>query len=285
MSTTTTNEAPNDQAEEEARIRRNWLADFLRARRQSLHPEDVGLSSSGRRRTPGLRREEVAVLAHVGVSWYTWLEQGRDIGVSTVVVDAIAQALRLDGADLEYFYHLTGKVPASRRAAADDLKGTMERMLENITQIPAYVADRYWNVFATNALAAKTFNIQVGANCLERYFTDPEYASHYPHRDLAGRMMVAQFRRMSSSFPGDKTFEILASSIAEQSPEFRAQWERHSVGQEPHVDIVYDHALGRLTFESVVLTPVGGNDLMVFLYSPSPAAGNATRLALEQLRG
>jgi len=265
--------------------RRAWLGEFLRTRRDSLQPEDVGLPRSGRRRTPGLRREEVAVLANVGVSWYTWLEQGRDIGVSTVVVDAIANALRLEGADLEYFYELTGKVPASRRAAADGLRGGLERMLDGIQDIPAYAADRYWNVFATNELAAKTFETQVGTNCLVRYFTDESYASHYPHRDLAARMMVSQFRRQATAFATDPTFDRIATDLADRSPEFRQHWEHHSVGQEPHVDTVFDHPLGRMVFETVVLTPVvGGDDLMLFLYSPSPASAVATNAVLDQIR-
>jgi len=270
---------------EQAQGRRAWLGEFLRARREALQPEDVGLPRSGRRRTPGLRREEVAVLANVGVSWYTWLEQGRDIGVSTVVVDAIANALRLDGADLEYFYELTGKVPASRRAAADDLKGSIERTLSSIQDMPAYAADRYWNVFATNELAAKTFQTQVGTNCLIRYFTDEEYAAHYPHRDLAARMMVSQFRRQATAFATDPTFESIATDLADRSTEFRRHWGQHSVGQEPHVATVFDHPLGRMSFETVVLTPtVGGDDLMLFLYSPSPATAPTTNAVLEQIR-
>lgn len=265
--------------------RRAWLGEFLRARREALQPEDVGLPRSGRRRTPGLRREEVAVLANVGVSWYTWLEQGRDIGVSTVVVDAIANALRLDGADLEYFYDLTGKVPASKRAAAEDLKGSLERMLASIQDMPAYAADRYWNVFATNELAAKTFQTQVGTNCLVRYFTDETYAAHYPHRDLASRMMVSQFRRQATAFATDPTFEAIAADLAERSPEFRRHWDEHSVGQEPHVATVFDHPLGRMSFETVVLTPaIGGDDLMLFLYSPSPSTAPTTIAILDQIR-
>ncbi|MFJ4220054.1 helix-turn-helix transcriptional regulator [Curtobacterium luteum] len=272
-------------AAEQTPGRRAWLGDFLRARREALQPEDVGLPRSGRRRTPGLRREEVAVLANVGVSWYTWLEQGRDIGVSTVVVDAIADALRLDGADLECFYELTGKVPASRRAAADDLKGALERMLSSIQDMPAYAADRYWNVFATNELAAKTFQTQVGTNCLVRYFTDESYAAHYPHRDIASSMMVSQFRRQATAFPNDPVFESIASDLADRSPEFARHWRQHSVGQEPHVATVFDHPLGRMSFETVVLTPaVGGDDLMLFLYSPSPVSAASTLSILEQIR-
>jgi transcriptional regulator with XRE-family HTH domain len=266
-------------------VKRARLADFLRARREILQPENVGLPRSGRRRTPGLRREEVAVLANVGVSWYTWLEQGRDIGVSTVVVNAIANALLLEGADREYFYSLLGKAPGSRRAADEQLRGSVERTLLEIVEIPAYAADRYWNVFATNELAAKAFQLQVGNNCIERFFTDEEYASHYPHRDLASRMMVSQFRRQATAFADDPMFDVIAKDLAERSPDFHRHWSLHAVDQEPHVDTVFEHAYGCMSFETVVLSPaVAGDDLMLFLYSPSPASADATRAVLNRIR-
>lgn len=264
--------------------RRERLAQFLRARREALQPEDVGFPRSGRRRTPGLRREEVAVLANVGVSWYTWLEQGRNIEVSTVVVDAIAYALQLEGADFDYFYRLTGKVPVSQRSAGEDLRGSLERMLTWIQDIPAYAADRYWNVVATNTLAAAAFQTKVGSNCLKRYFTDEKYASHYPQSELAARMMVAQFRRQATAFPTDHRFELIAADLGQSSPEFRRLWQEHSVSQEPHVPTVFDHPLGQMSFETVVLTPTGGNDLTLFLYSPSPGSAWATRAILNALQ-
>ena len=259
--------------------RRASLAQFLRVRREHLRPEDVGLSSSSRRRTPGLRREEVAVLASVGVTWYTWLEQGRDIGVSTMVVDAIGQALKLEGGDLEHLYVLTGKQLPVRLSAASEVKANLERVLVGFTEYPAYAVDRYWNVLATNEIAEYVFGISVGSNCLEDFFTKPDVAAHYPHRELAGRMMVAQFRRQAAMYSGDSTFSLLVEAIASQSPEFRAYWDAHLVGGEPHVDIVYDHAqLGRLTLESTVLNPVGGDDVRVLLYTPRINSGTAEAL-------
>ncbi|MFF1830001.1 helix-turn-helix transcriptional regulator [Paenarthrobacter sp. NPDC058040] len=265
---------------DESEARRQGLARFLRARRQQLRPQDVGLPSSSRRRTPGLRREEVAVLANVGVTWYTWLEQGRDIGVSSDVVDAIAQALRMEGGELEHLYELAGKQQPVRRSAAAEVRAIMGRVLAGFTQFPAYVVDRYWNVVATNPISEYVFGIHVGSNCLEAFFTKPDVAAHYPHRELAGRMMAAQFHRQAAMYPGDATFAMLADKIASVSPEFKDYWESYVVGVEPHVDIVFDHSqLGRLTFESVVLNPVGGDDLRVFLYLPKPGSGTAEALA------
>lgn len=259
--------------------RRLSLAQFLRVRREQLSPEAAGLSSGGRRRTPGLRREEVAVLASVGVTWYTWLEQGRDIGVSSMVVDAIGHALQLKGGDLEYLYVLAGKQLPVRRSAASEVRSSLERVLGGFTESPAYAVDRYWNVMATNETAEYVFGISIGSNCLEDFFTRPAVAAHYPHRELVGRMMVAQFRRQAAMYSGDPTFLLLAEKIAEQSREFKSYWDAYVVGGEVHVDIVYDHAqLGRLTLESTVLNPVDGDDVRVLLYNPRLDSGTAEAL-------
>ncbi|WLQ08102.1 helix-turn-helix transcriptional regulator [Arthrobacter oryzae] len=265
---------------DEGEARRQRLARFLRARREQLRPQDVGLPSSNRRRTPGLRREEVAVLANVGVTWYTWLEQGRDIGVSSDVIDAIGQALRLEEGDLEHLYELAGKQQPVRRSAVAEVRAIMSRTLAGFTHSPAYAVDRYWNVIATNELAEYVFGISVGSNCLEAFFTKPDVAAHYPHRELAGRMMAAQFHRQAAMYAGDPIFGMLADKIAAVSPEFKEYWDSYVVGVEPHVDLVFDHnQLGRLTLESVVLNPVGGNDLRVFLYLPKVGSGTAEALA------
>lgn len=264
---------------DESESRRQSLALFLRARREQLRPADVGLPSSSRRRTPGLRREEVAVLANVGVTWYTWLEQGRDIGVSTSVVDAIGEALRLKGGDMDHLYELAGKHKPVRRTSAAEVRSTIGRVLESFPLSPAYAVDKYWNVVSTNPVAEYVFGISIGSNCLEEFFMNPEVTAHYPHRELAGRMMASQFRRQAGLYPGDGTFDMMAEQVAAVSEEFKKYWDSYLVGMEPHVDVVYDHReLGRLTLESVVLNPVDGDDLRVFLYLPKPGSGTAESL-------
>jgi hypothetical protein len=279
MSTPTRTAPPGAEATD-GDSRRRSLALFLRARREALQPEDVGLPPSRRRRTPGLRREEVAVLANVGVTWYTWLEQGRDIGVSDVVVESIARALRLEGGELAYLYELTGTRLPARPSAPTELRDTLVRVLDGFAEMPAYVVDRYWNVLATNELAEHVFGSRVGANCLADFFTDRQVAEHYPQRALVGRMIVGQLRRQAAAYPGDRTFDLLAERVSAQSPEFAEYWRSHSVGVEPHVDITYDHPhLGRLTWQCSVLNPVGGEDLRLFLYLPRPGTGTAEALA------
>src|SRR5262245_22949812 len=131
--------------------RRAELREFLRSRRARVSPEQAGLPDGGRRRTPGLRREEVAVLAAVGVSWYTWLEQGRDITVSAEVLDAISRVLLLDGAERAHLYRLAGlnppaPQPAPARLAVPELQHVLDAWLPR----PAYIRDRHWNFAALN---------------------------------------------------------------------------------------------------------------------------------------
>src|SRR5215475_5792615 len=132
-------------------IRRRELSAFLRSRRERLTPLQAGLPANGRRRTPGLRREEVAVLAGVGVSWYTWLEQGRDIKVSGDVLDAVARVLLLDDVERAHLYRLAGLNPPPRSSAPSVAASPeLERLLAAWAPRPGYIRDRHWNFAAVN---------------------------------------------------------------------------------------------------------------------------------------
>src|SRR3954447_13690644 len=134
--------------------RRAELADFLRRRRASLQPEDVGLQNGGRRRTPGLRREEVAQLADVGTTWYTWLEQGRDVRASFDVLEAISRALRLTPAERTHLMLLgRGEEPPPRRSPAERVAPALRRVIDNLGPVPAYVLGRRWDYLAWNKAA------------------------------------------------------------------------------------------------------------------------------------
>src|SRR6266540_1325024 len=137
--------------------RRTELASFLRSRRERIRPEDVGLPPGGRRRTPGLRREEVAQLAGVGVTWYTWLEQGRDINVSTQVLDAISRTLRLDRLERNHLYTLAGVPIAPGAVECSVLTRPALRILEQLAPYPASVLNRRYDVLACNAAYRKIF--------------------------------------------------------------------------------------------------------------------------------
>ncbi|MBT2532250.1 helix-turn-helix domain-containing protein [Arthrobacter sp. ISL-48] len=264
------------------------LGNFLRTRREQTRPEDIGLPASTRRRTPGLRREEVAVLANVGVSWYTWLEQGRAIGASEEILDAIANALRLSPEDRTYVRRLasgrrsqekSATLPAVQPPVADDGRLELLQQLVDAMANPSYISDPFWTVVAMNSAAASTFDTRIGASCLQRFFTDQKLARAHVHQEMMARSMVAQFRAQSAKFPDDPTFEIMARGLREVSEAFRELWQRQVVGDSYHVDVVYDHTtLGRLSFDPVVLVVPQFPRLRLFTYLPK--SGTGTQAAL-----
>ena len=269
------------------------LGNFLRARREQTRPEDIGLPASARRRTPGLRREEVAVLANVGVSWYTWLEQGRAIGASEEILDAIADALRLSPEDRTHVRRLaSGRRPPERSAAlpsaqpaeAHDQRLTLLQQLVDAMTNPSYITDPFWTVVVMNSAAASIFDTRVGTSCLQRFFTDEKLASAHVHQEMMARSMVAQFRAQSGKFLDDPSFEVMARGLCEVSEVFRDLWQRQVVGDSYHVDILYDHpTLGRLSFDPMVLGVPRFPTLRLFTYLPKNGTGTqATILGLNR---
>ncbi|MQY02057.1 helix-turn-helix transcriptional regulator [Actinomadura macrotermitis] len=268
--------------------RRAELRDFLRTRRARLTPADVGMPAGGRRRTPGLRREEVAVLAGVGVSWYTWLEQGRDIKVSGEVLDAICRALRLDGAEREHLYLLAGLNPPPAPAATSPVPAELRRMLDAWAPRPAYIRDRRWNFLAINDPARAVFGFgDLDHNSLVTFFTSARYRAVHGAWEQTAPGIVARFRHDAARYPDDPEFDRIAADLREVSPEFAELWERHEVsGETQAVKSVRHPEVGELVFDTVVL-PLGdrpGDHLC--LQNPRPGTGTEERLArlLERVR-
>ncbi|WP_344830263.1 helix-turn-helix domain-containing protein [Nonomuraea dietziae] len=176
--------------------RREQLRDFLRTRRARLTPGDVGIVAVGRRRTPGLRREEVAALAGVGVSWYTWLEQGRTINVSVEVLDAVSGALRLTEPERAHLYVLAGlNPPRAGGARGAEVTPELRHLLEAWTPRPAVLRDRYWNLLAINDAARAVFGFDdTDHNCLISFFTNARYRDMHVHWASAAPVVVAAFR-------------------------------------------------------------------------------------------
>ncbi|MDQ4504039.1 helix-turn-helix transcriptional regulator [Sinomonas sp. ASV322] len=258
--------------------RHRRLGEFLRSKRGLLSPEDLGLPRSARRRTPGLRREEVAVMANVGVSWYTWLEQGRAIGASDDVLEAIADVLRLDDDERRYMHRLSRRPPRAE-FPVDAERARLEALIE-VTAAPAYAADPYWRVVAANRLARECFDAKVGESCLERFFLEPGVAGRYVHRELMGRSLVEQFRAQTARYPDDREFDEMAARLRAGSSLFREYWDRHMVGETYRVDIVFEHeTLGMLSFEPVSMSQ---GDSPLRLYTYLPRAGTRTAAQLER---
>lgn len=212
---------------------RSELGDFLRSRRERLNPKALGLPSGRRRRTPGLRREEVAELAGIGVDWYIRLEQGRNVSPSVTTVDALARALRLGKAEHAHLRALT-RDTGRRAFARESVPDTIRRMVESLNQ-PAYVTGRRWDVLAWNAAAADILTdfgriADADRNILIYMLTDPDARRLFgaTWADEA-RRMVAQFRTTHDLWAGDPAFLDLLTRLQQDSAEFAVWWEAHDI--------------------------------------------------------
>jgi transcriptional regulator with XRE-family HTH domain len=214
--------------------RRIELATFLRARRARLQPEDVGLARARRRLTPGLRREEVAALAGVGLTWYTWLEQGRDIQVSSATLQNIARALRLSASDEIYVSTLAGTSTSAtiseigHRRESAELDAT-SAFLQSVTKSIAMVLDARLDVVAFNRLADATFSFAeldgpFSRNHVWRAFMDPQRRRVYPAFDAHIPSFVGLLRVRYASHVGDPAFEDLLDALRTKSAEFDRMW-------------------------------------------------------------
>ncbi len=252
---------------------RSPLGDFLRTRRERLAPADVGLAPGRRRRTAGLRREEVAELAGIGVDWYIRLEQGRAVSPSATTVEALGRALRLGKAEQAHLRALTDN--AGRRPfVRETVPGAVLRVVEGLNQ-PAYVTGRRWDVLAWNAAADAIFTYsaapQEDRNSLIRMLTGAGARTLFGDtwRGEAQRM-VAEFRATHDLWAGDPAFVDLLDRLRAGCPEFDGWWETHDVrtgggAGRKHLN----HAkLGPLTFEYATFQANDDPALKLVIYSP-----------------
>ncbi|GAB2512893.1 helix-turn-helix transcriptional regulator [Nocardia heshunensis] len=264
------------------------MREFLRGRRARISPQQVGLPAAGRRRTPGLRREEVAVVAGVGVSWYTWLEQGRDITVSAEVLDAVAAALLLDDGERAHLYVLAGMNPPCRAVdSGPTLSPELRNLLDAWGDRPAVLRDRYWNVLACNDIARAVFGYDgPGHNCLITYFTNPRYLAMRDVWSDAAPAVVAAYRADTAPCPDDPGFTTVIGELATRSTEFATLWSRHDVGAaQQAVNALHHPEVGDLYFDTTTLTLTDQPDRHIVLYNPRPAHDTAARLTrLPRLR-
>jgi transcriptional regulator with XRE-family HTH domain len=268
--------------------RRQQSGEFLRSRRERLTPSDVGLPNGFRRRTPGLRREEVALLAGVGATWYTWLEQGRDVRPSAEVLSALADALRLDPVERRHLYILNDRPPPEPRPTGPEVVDeALLRMLESLTSQPAYVLGRRWDVLAWNRPAVLLFG-DYGAlegdarNIMHIVFADKAHRRLLVDWREVAETSLAMFRADSARYAGDPDFERLIAILQRVSPEFRALWPRQDVLRSlgSHKRIKHPIA-GRMTFEYTGFAVVGQADVKLVVYTP--LAGDQTAEKLEAL--
>lgn len=266
------------------------LGDFLRGRRAVLNPGDVGLVSSGTRRVPGLRREEVALTAGVSVDYYIRLEQGRETSPSVQVLDALSAALRLDDDGRAHLFRLAGVAPrpASTRVA-DQVDPGLVRLMQSWPNNPALVYNRAYDVLAANPLAKELFSdVGVSGNLMLLVFTNPRARTFYVDwQDIAANS-VAGFRLNYGAAPSDPRVQAVLAELLNSSAEFRVLWERHDARGKALATKVFHHSgvgdltLGMQTF-SVRSAP--GQELVVYDAEPgSPSADGLVLLGIAAAR-
>jgi transcriptional regulator with XRE-family HTH domain len=223
--------------------RRNELTHFLRSRRAALSPVDVGMGSAGGRTRAGLRREEVAVLAGVSASWYSWLEQGRPINVSDGILDAISRALRLTECERVHLYRLADANPPLPTPRADPAHTeVLQRVVDTQTSGPACVINRYWDVLAANEQAARVLHLGQDGN--ENFLIGLFTGSHgrqYVNLPQVARQMTARFRFQAAYLADDPRHEQIADRLSADSARFAELWGRHEVEEFVPTTVVLDH--------------------------------------------
>lgn len=265
------------------------LARFLRTCRERLSPVQAGLPTAGRRRTPGLRREELAQLASVGTTWYTWLEQGRPITVSAQVLDSLAHALQLDAAERTHLFILARQeVPAPPVPASDSVEPSIRQILDALgvypTCYPGFVTNARWDVVAWNEIACRVFTDFAALppcdrNLLRFLFTHPHARQIYDDWDGAAQRNLAIFRTSTGRYVGEAWFAELIADLSRASPEFAAWWPRNDVHGTPQgVKAIRHPLVGQLEMRPTLLQVAQTPDLWMIVYTPIPGSETGNRL-------
>jgi transcriptional regulator with XRE-family HTH domain len=262
------------------------LGDFLKTRRARIRPEDVGLQSFGRRRVPGLRREELAQLAGVSFDYYVRLEQGRAGHPSEAVLDAIARALRLDEAERAHLFDLTKPVRRRRAPRAERVRPEVRRLVDTLHDLPAMVIGRRMDVLAWNRLAAALLG-DWGAlpreqrNTARHFFLDEGARRLYRDWDENARATVGWLRLAAGRHPDDAGLAELVGELSMKSEEFRRLWPRHDVREKTHGKKRFQHPIvGPLTLAYESLALPGDGDQTLVLYTAEPGSKSETALRL-----
>ncbi|WP_342761495.1 helix-turn-helix transcriptional regulator [Bacillus sp. BR3(2024)] len=256
--------------------RRKELADFLKSRRARLTPEQFNLPIGQRRKTKGLRREEVAQLTGIGLTWYTWLEQGRDIQVSQEVIESISRVFRLEGEERNHLILLANlSLPSQiRKPIAGHINGVLEGLLDQLQFCPAYVIDEKLNIVHWNKAASVVFGDfgemdERNRNAVWRCFTSKEYRKLFENWENHAQRLIAQFRATYTQFIGDEWFKNVIEELTERSSEFRMWWSNHEVQGKPIGRKVLLHpAIGTLVMDHVTLQVYDAPELKLTIYQP-----------------
>lgn len=270
------------------------LGAFLRSRRERLRPEDVGLPAGSRRRTPGLRREEVAVLAHISTEYYVRLEQGRAPRPSGEVLAGIAGALRLTDAESDHLHVLAGTAPIRSNLHRRDVRPSILALIHRLPQTAAIVTSAAFEVLAWNDLAAALMEDYAeldprDRNLARKAFLGPRARTTalYGISDAAEFRLhvVMELRATLARYPTDPVVIDLVEELRAGSPDFARLWERHDVQSAPMLTKTFDHpVVGEITVDCDSLT-LTDRDQHLVLYTAPPGSRDAETLALLDVLG
>jgi transcriptional regulator with XRE-family HTH domain len=260
----------------------NAIGAFLRARRELVRPEDVDLLPGGRRRVPGLRREEVALLAGVSSDYYVRLEQGRERNPSPQVVDALARALDLDEDATSYLHELARPRPRRRARRREQVSPTLVAMMAAWPTTPALVLGRCLDVLAHNDLGRALFaGHTYGDDLVRLVFLDPDARDFYPDWERVAVNTVGGLRAAAGLDPNDPRLIETVGELSVKSAEFRRLWARHDIRQKARETKRFRHRLvGELTLSYEALTVNGAPGQQLVVYHAEPGSPSATALSL-----
>ncbi|TCO62589.1 helix-turn-helix transcriptional regulator [Actinocrispum wychmicini] len=252
---------------------RQELAHFLRSRRERITPEQVGLAPLGRRRTPGLRREEVAQLAGVGVTWYTWLEQGRDIKASEQVLDAVASTLKLDPHERAHLFVLAGSAQPLKSNDCHAVSPALEIIIKQLEPLPASVCNGRMDLLAHNRVFTLLFDLDSipfeERNTMLQLSTNQGWRDRLPDWEDGLRRMVAQFRVAMAGHLTDSRWKSLVRRLQVESPEFKEIWDRHDILPIENKTKRFEHpGYGRMAFTHTSLWFGPRRETRLVTYTP-----------------
>lgn len=255
---------------------RRELGKFLKSRRSRLTPEQFGLPIGPRRKVPGLRREELAQIAGIGLTWHTWLEQGKNIQVSTQVLERLVTVMQLNAEERNHLYKLAlGQLPVEQTASIEEsLIPIVQNFMNEYERCPAYVTDQRWDILLWNKAGERVFGDfekmdKKERNAIWRCFASPAYRNLIGDWESHAKRLLAQFRSTSTSFVGEGWFKDLVAELMEISPEFRQWWPSYDISGTPIGKKKINHPrVGTMVMEHITFQVYDAPELKLTVYRP-----------------
>ena len=265
--------------------RHTELGDFLKALRNRTKPEQLGMEPGSRRRTPGLRREEVAQLAGIGITWYTWLEQGRTINVSESVLGSLSRVFRLTDEERAHLYTLANMPLPQQDDHSADVNDRVLHLFRRMDSLycPSYIIDQHWNIVVWNQCATTVFGDfkrlpADGRNMIHLMFADQQYMSLFTSWELHAKEMLARFHASFAQHIDDPWFADFIARMKRESEQFSSWWTLYDVNSMTNIVKHVRHpTMGELTFDFLVLDIEDNHNLRMIIYNPDEATARKLR--------